>query len=120
MHRRVNALENLLEQRAKLTASIAAMRMEVSLERAKRREETKKRGTEEQRVLVRRVLDGESVTEVAMGVNRTPSCVRQHLQRLCRNADPALYEAGILSGSTNNYCTPPLKYLRENKRAFGF
>jgi hypothetical protein len=70
--------------------------------------------------IIKRILEGENVTDVARSLCITPSSVQVKMRRVLKRANPEKYEAGIIYRSTNNYITPPLKYLRDNKADFGF
>jgi predicted transcriptional regulator len=70
--------------------------------------------------IIKRILEGENVTDVARSLHITPTSVQVKMRRVLKRANPEKYEAGIIYRSTNNYITPPLKYLRENKADFGF
>ena len=114
----IKQLEKLKDD---LTVRLADVKEQIAEIKRREKEEKRRRGTYDHREIVARVLRGdESVTDIAKSLGVTPPGVQIKLQRLCRRANPEIYEAGIKHGSTNNYRTPPLQYLRDNKRAFGF
>ena len=110
----------LAEVKEQLACRLAEVKEQIAEIKRREKEAKRRRETDEQRKVVSRVLNGECVSDVARSLGVTPPRVHVKLQRLCRRANPELYEAGIKHGSTSNYCTPPLQYLRHNKRGFGF
>lgn len=71
-------------------------------------------------IIVARVFNGETVSGVARSLGVTPPSVLMKIQKVCRFSNSEVYEKGIRHTETNNYMTPPLKYLIENKNKFGF
>jgi hypothetical protein len=68
--------------------------------------------------IMKAVLNGSKLAIVGIDFNISANTVRTIFLRECRKRNSNKYESGILKGATNNYKTPPLKYLRENKSFF--
>ncbi len=64
------------------------------------------------------VLNGSRFSEVSKLFGISSHSVRTVFLRECRKLNPEKFDDGILRGSTNNYLTPPISYLRENKKYF--
>lgn len=64
------------------------------------------------------VLDGSTFVEAAKTFGIKPNSVRVIFLRECRKLNAAKFDAGILKESSNNYITPPISYLRDNKHFF--
>lgn len=67
----------------------------------------------------RLVIGGEKFTDVANKYGISSNSVRVIVLRECLKLNSELYLNGILKGSTNNYASPPLGYLREHFEVFG-
>lgn len=118
MRMNIKQLQKLI---GKLTTRHAKLKAQIR--EAKRLEKEEKRRLREEPLieLVARALRGdETVTSISKSLGVTPPAVLYKIHRVCSRANRETYRAGIRLGSSNNYRTPPLKYLRENKGAFGF
>ena len=108
-------LEKLEE---KLRRELASVRRSIASEKARKKSEAVNRKSKEYTMILERILGGETVTAVAKSLGVTPPSVQRKLRMGCRRTNAELYDAGIKPGETNNYCTPPLDYLRKHRAIF--
>lgn len=113
-------LKTLLLKQSKLTAKMELIKGQIEIEnqRLKNREPVVARN----RDIVKRVLFGEPIKQVAADFKITYPAVRTKVLEWCLAANPKIYHMGIRTGpeETNNYASPPLKYLIGSRGAFGF
>lgn len=110
--------EKLRRELASVRRELASVRRSIASEKARKKSEAVNRKSKEYTMIIERILGGETVTAVAKSLGVTPPSVQRKLRMGCRRTNAELYDAGIKPDGTNNYCTPPLDYLRKHRAIF--
>jgi hypothetical protein len=115
----VSEIHDMEGMESELRCNLAVVKHQLSDLRRELAESKRCRVLDLQRYRVKRVIDGEKITDVAKSFGVTPASIRRVVLTFCYNANRTIYKAGLNRNVTPHKATPSIKYLRDNKAAFG-
>jgi hypothetical protein len=111
-------LESLVFKQSKLAAKMELIQKEIEIQNQRLNDRAS--SAARNRDIVKRVLFGEPIKQVAADLGISYPAVRNKVLEWCLASNPKIYHMGIRPDETNNYASPPLKYLIGSRGAFGF